>query len=78
MTINLRYLVRNYPQYVGYADERTARGFEGLHIYVFDNVRKVALNTNIIVKSIRAPLTDEQRIQLYNVLERLRHERVRN
>lgn len=73
-TINLKYLVRNYPQYVGYADERTAQGFEGLHIYIFDNVRNVALDTNVIIKSMRAPLTDEQRIQLYRVLERLHNE----
>jgi hypothetical protein len=72
-TINLRYLVRNYPQYVGYADERTAQGFQGIHIYVFDKVRRVALDTNIVVKGMRTPLTDEQRIQLYNVLERLKH-----
>lgn len=73
-TINLKYLVREYPQYVGCADERTARGFEGLHIYIFDKVRNVALDTHIIVESMRAPLTDEQRIQLYRVLERLKHE----
>lgn len=70
-TINLRYLVREYPDFIGYADERTAQGFQGLHIYVFNNVRKVALDTNIVVKGMRTPLTDEQRIQLYHVLERL-------
>ena len=73
-TINLRNLVRNYPQYVGYADERTAQGFQGLHIYIFDTVRKVALDTNVVVESMRAPLTEEQRTQLYNALKRLRHE----
>lgn len=72
-TINLRYLVRNYPQYVGYADERTAQGFEGLHIYIFDKVRRVALDTNVIIKSMRAPLTDEQRHKINKTLERLRH-----
>lgn len=73
-TINLKYLVRQYSDFIGYADERTAQGFQGLHIYIFDKVRKVALDTNVIVKDMRAPLTEEQRIQLYNVLERLRHE----
>ena len=73
-TINLKYLVRQYPDFIGYADERTAQGFQGLHIYVFDKVRAVALDTNVIIKDMRAPLTKEQRIQLYNVLERLRHE----
>ena len=73
-TINLKYLVRQYSDFIGYADERTAQGFQGLHIYVFDKVRKIALDTNIVVRGIRAPLTEEQRIQLYNVLERLRHE----
>lgn len=73
-TINLRKLVRQYPDFIGYADERTAQGFKGLHIYIFDKVRKVALDTNVIVEGMRAPLTEEQRIQLYNVLERLRHE----
>lgn len=72
--VNLKYLVRQYPDFIGYADERTAQGFQGLHIYVFDNVRKVALDTNIVIRSMHTPLTDEQRIQLYNVLERLRHE----
>ena len=72
-TINLKYLVRNYPQYVGYTDERTAQGFEGLHIYIHDKARKIALDTNIIVKSMSAPLTEEQRIQLYRTLERLHH-----
>lgn len=71
--INLRYLVREYPQYVGYADERTARGFEGLHIYIFDKVRRVALDTHIIVKGMRTPLTKEQRRELYRTLERLHH-----
>ena len=73
-TINLRNLVRKYPDFIGYADERTAQGFQGLHIYVFDKVRAVALDTNVIIKDMRAPLTEEQRMQLYNVLERLRHE----
>ena len=73
-TINLRNLVRRYPEFIGYADERTAQGFQGLHIYIFDKVRKVALDTNIIVKSMRTPLTEKQRIQLYNVLERLHNE----
>lgn len=73
-TINLRKLVHQYPDFIGYADERTAQGFQGLHIYIFDKVRKVALDTNVIIKDMRTPLTDEQRIQLYNVLERLRHE----
>lgn len=72
--INLKYLVRQYPDFIGYADERTAQGFQGIHIYIFDKVRKVALDTNVIVEGMRAPLTEEQRIQLYNVLERLRHE----
>lgn len=73
-TINLRNLVRQYPDFIGYADERTAQGFQGLHIYIFNKVRAVALDTNVIVEGMRAPLTEEQRIQLYNVLERLRHE----
>lgn len=73
-TINLRNLVRKYPDFIGYTDERTPQGFQGLHIYIFDKVRKVALDTNVIIKDMRAPLTEEQRIQLYNVLERLRHE----
>lgn len=72
--VNLKYLVRKYPDFIGYADERTAQGFQGIHIYVFDKVRKVALDTNVIVEGMRTPLTDEQRIQLYNVSERLRHE----
>ena len=72
-TINLKYLVRNYPQYVGYADERTAQGFEGLHIYIYDRARKIALDTNVIVKNMRAPLTDEQRYKINKTLERLRH-----
>lgn len=72
--VNLRNLVRKYPDFIGYADERTAQGFQGLHIYIFDKVHKVALDTNVIIKDMRAPLTEEQRIQLYNVLERLRHE----
>ena len=71
-TINLRKLVREYPQFIGYTDERTAQGFQGLHIYIFDKVRKVALDTNVIVKSMHIPLTEEQRIQLYCVLERLK------
>lgn len=69
--IDLKYLVRQYPDFIGYADERTAQGFQGLHIYIFDKVRKIALDTNIVVKGMRTPLTDEQRIQLYYVLERL-------
>ena len=73
-TINLKYLVRKYPDFIGYADERTAQGFQGLHIYIFDKVRKVALDTNIIIKSMRAPLTEEQRIQLYRTVERLHNE----
>ena len=73
-TINLNYLVRKYPDFIGYTDERTAQGFQGIHIYVFDKVRAVALDTNIVIKGMRTPLTEEQRIQLYNVLERLRHE----
>lgn len=73
-TISLRNLVRKYPDFIGYTDERTAQGFQGLHIYIFNKVRKVALDTNIVVKGMRTPLTEEQRIQLYNVLERLRHE----
>lgn len=73
-TINLKYLVRNYPQYIGYTDERTAQGFQGIHIYVFDKVRAVALDTNIIIKSMRAPLTEEQRRMLYDTLERLHNE----
>ena len=72
--INLKYLVRQYPQYIGYADERTAQGFEGLHIYIYDRARKIALDTNVIVKGMRTPLTDEQRIQLYRTLERLNNE----
>lgn len=71
--INLKYLVRNYPQYVGYADERTAQGFKGLHIYVFDKVRAIALDTNIIVEGMRTPLTEEQRYKLNETLERLHH-----
>lgn len=73
-TINLKYLVRKYPDFIGYADERTTQGYQGLHIYIFDKVRAVALDTNVIIKDMRAPLTEGQRIQLYNVLERLRHE----
>mgnify|MGYP001673149616 CR=1 FL=1 len=63
-----------YPDFIGYADERTAQGFQGLHIYIYDRARNIALDTNIIVKGMRAPLTEEQRIQLYNVLERLHNE----
>lgn len=70
-TINLRYLVCKYPDFIGYADERTTQGFQGLRIYIFDNVSKVALDTKIVVKGMRTSLTDEQRIQLYHVLERL-------
>ena len=72
-TINLKYLVRNYPQYVGYADERTAQGFQGIHIYVFDKVHKVALDTNVIVEGMRTPLTEEQRYKLNQTLERLHY-----
>ena len=72
-TINLRKLVRKYPQYIGYADERTAQGFQGIHIYVFDKVRAVALDTNVIVKGMRTPLTKEQRYNLNEILERLHH-----
>ena len=72
-TINLRNLVRQYPDFMGYADERTAQGFQGLHIYIFDKVRKVALDTNIIVEGMRAPLTEEQRYRIYKTLERLHH-----
>lgn len=72
-TINLKYLVRKYPQYVGYADEITAQGFQGIHIYVFDKVRKVALDTNVIVEGMRAPLTEEQRYKLNATIERLHH-----
>ena len=72
--INLKYLVRNYPQYIGYADERTAQGFQGLHIYVFDKVRRVALDTNVIVGGMRTPLTEEQRYKLNKTLERLKYE----
>nr|DAV40383.1 MAG TPA: hypothetical protein [Caudoviricetes sp.] len=72
-TINLKYLVRNYPQYIGYADERTTQGFQGIHIYVFDKVRKVALDTNVIVGGMRTPLTEEQRYKLNKTLERLRY-----
>ena len=71
--INLKYLVRNYPQYVGYADERTAQGFEGLHIYIYDRARKIALDTNVIVGGMRTPLTEEQRYKLNKTLERLHH-----
>lgn len=72
-TINLKYLMQNYPQYIGYADERTAQGFEGLHIYIHDRARKSALDTNVIVESMRAPLTDEQRHKINKTLGRLRH-----
>ena len=73
-TINLRNLVHQYPQYIGYADERTARGFQGIHIYVFDKVHKVALDTNVIVGGMRIPLTEEQRYKLNKTLERLHYE----
>lgn len=72
-TINLRNLVRQYPDFIGYADERTAQGFQGIHIYIFDKVRKVALDTNIVVEGMRAPLTEEQRYKLNETLERLHH-----
>lgn len=72
-TINLRKLVRQYPDFIGYADERTAQGFQGIHIYVFDKVRRVALDTNIVVESMRAPLTEEQRYKLNETIERLHH-----
>lgn len=72
-TISLRNLVRQYPDFIGYADERTAQGFQGLHIYIFDKVRKVALDTNVIVKGMRTPLTEEQRYKLNETLERLHH-----
>lgn len=72
--INLRQLVRKYPEFIGCAEERTENGYKGIRIYIFDNVRRIALDTNVVVKGMRTPLTDEQRIQLYNVLERLRHE----
>lgn len=72
-TISLRNLVRQYPDFIGYADERTVQGFQGIHIYVFDKVRKVALDTNIIVEGMRTPLTEEQRYKLNETLERLHH-----
>ena len=72
-TINLRNLVRQYPDFIGYADERTAQGFQGLHIYVFDKVREVALDTNVIIKGMRTPLTEEQRYRIYKTLERIHH-----
>lgn len=72
-TINLRNLVRQYPDFIGYADERTAQGFQGLHIYIFDNVRKVALDTNVIVEGMRTTLTEEQRYRINKTLERLHH-----
>lgn len=72
-TINLRNLVRQYPDFIGYADERTAQGFQGLHIYIFDKVRAVALDTNVIVGGMRTPLTEEQRYKLNETLERLHH-----
>lgn len=71
--INLRKLVRQYPDFIGYADERTAQGFQGIHIYIFDKVRKVALDTNVIVEGMRTPLTKEQRYKLNKTLERLYH-----
>lgn len=72
-TINLRNLVRQYPDFIGYADERTAQGFQGLHIYIFDKVRNIALDTNIVVRGMRAPLTEEQRYKLNETIERLHH-----
>lgn len=72
-TINLKYLVRKYPDFIGYADERTAQGFQGIHIYVFDKVRAVALDTNVIVEGMRAHLTDEQRYRISKTLERLHY-----
>lgn len=72
-TINLKKLVRQYPDFIGYADERTAQGFQGIHIYVFDKVRKVALDTNVIVGGMRTPLTEEQRYKLNETIERLHH-----
>ena len=72
-TINLKYLVRQYSDFIGYADERTAQGFKGLHIYIFDKVRKVALDTSVIVKGTRTPLTEEQRYKINKTLERLHH-----
>lgn len=71
--VNLKYLVRQYPDFIGYADERTAQGFQGLHIYIFDKVRKVALDTNVIVEGTRTPLTEEQRYKINKTLERLHH-----
>ena len=73
-TIKLKNLVREYPQFIGCAEERTASGYKGIRIYVFDNVRRIALDTNVVVKGMRTPLTDEQRTQLHKTLERLRHE----
>lgn len=72
-TINLRKLVRQYPDFIGYADERTAQGFQGLHIYIFDKVRKVALDTNVIVEGMRTPLTEKQRYKLNETIERIHH-----
>lgn len=72
-TVNLKNLVRQYPDFIGYADERTTQGFQGIHIYVFDEVRKVALDTNVIVGGMRKPLTEEQRYKLNKTLERLHH-----
>lgn len=72
-TINLRNLVRQYPDFIGHTDERTAQGFKGIHIYVFDKVRKVALDTNVIVKGTRTPLTEEQRYKLNATLERIHY-----
>lgn len=72
-TINLRNLVHQYPDFIGYTDERTAQGFQGIHIYLFDKVRKVALDTNIVVKGMRTPLTEEQRYKLNETIERLHH-----
>lgn len=73
-TINLRNLVRQYPDFVGYADERTAQGFQGLHIYIFDRARNIALDTNIVVKGMHTPLTKEQRYRINKTLERLHNE----
>ena len=71
--VNLKNLVRQYPDFIGYADERTAQGFQGIHIYIFDKMRKVALDTNVIVGGMLTPLTEEQRYKLNKTLERLYH-----
>lgn len=73
-TINLKNLVRKYPQFIGYTNEQTEQGYKGLHIYVYDHVRRIALDTHIIVKGMRTPLTVQQRLQLNTTLERLQHE----